>query len=59
LDLILYPFHVPPAEAFNFAAELEVAADLAIVQDAEAVHHGHRAAGVMRKISSLNPIKVW
>ena len=41
-DLFLDPLDMAAAEGFDLAAELEVAADLVVREDAEAVDHGQR-----------------
>ena len=43
-DLFLDPLDVAAAEGLDFAAELEVAANLLVGEDSEAVHHGQRSA---------------
>ena len=44
-DLFFDSLYVSTAEGFDFAAELEVTADLLVVEDAEAVDNSDRSAG--------------
>ena len=46
MDGVFDAFDVAAAQAFHLAAQLEVAADGGVVQDAEAVDDGHGAAGL-------------
>jgi len=41
---VLDPFDMAPAQALDLAAQLEIAPDLRIIQDAEAVDHGQATA---------------
>src|SRR5262245_29720520 len=42
LELILQPFDVAAAHAFDFAAQLQVAPDFVVVEHAEAIDDGER-----------------
>ena len=44
-DLVFDPFYVPAAQALDLAAEFEVALDLFVIEDAEAVDDRDGAAG--------------
>ena len=46
MDGVFDAFDVAAAQAFDFAAQFEVAADGGVVEDAEAVDDGHGAAGL-------------
>ena len=45
MNAVFDPLHMPPAEAFHFAVEFEIAPDLFVGEDAEAVNDGDGAAG--------------
>src|ERR1019366_4123219 len=47
VDAILDAFDVAPAHAFDVTPQFQVAADLLVVEDAEAVHHGKGASGAL------------
>ena len=44
LDCFFDPVHMTSPQTFHFAAELEIAADLVVIQDAETIDDGGRFA---------------
>ena len=55
-DFVFDPLHVAAAESLDFAAQLEVAADLIVIQDTEAIDdgrrpsdHGYQCIGIERQ----------
>jgi len=44
MDAVFDPFDVAAAQALHLTAQLEVAADFFVIQNAEAIHNGHGPA---------------